>query len=59
MVLMIMTTVVVVLMILRANDGEGDDGNSVDDADYAASNDGGVDCYDVILKMIHQQENIN
>ena len=34
------------LLILRANYGEGDDGNSVDDADYAAGNDGGVDGYD-------------
>ena len=46
MMLMIMTTMVVMLMILRVNYSEGDDGNSVDDADYAAGNDGGVDGYD-------------
>ena len=34
-------------MILRANYGEGDDGNSVDDADYDAGNDGDVDGHDV------------
>ena len=41
---------VVMLMILRVNYSEGDDGNSVDDADYAAGNDGGVDGYDDDIK---------
>ena len=50
MMLMIMTTMVVMLMILRVNYSEGDDGNSVDDADYAAGNDGGVDGYDDDIK---------
>ena len=44
--LMIMTTMVVMLMILRVNYSEGDIGDSVDDADYDAGNDGGVDGYD-------------
>ena len=48
--LMIMTTMVVMLMILRVNYSEGDDGSSVDDADYAAGNDGGVDGYDDDIK---------
>ena len=43
MMLMIMTTMVVTLMILRVNNGDAD---SVDDADYNAGNDGGVDGYD-------------
>ena len=37
-------------MILRVNNGDGDDGNSVDDADYDAGNDGGVDGYDDDIK---------
>lgn len=41
---------VVMLMILRVNYSEGDDGNSVDDADYDAGNDGGVDGYDDDIK---------
>ena len=50
MMLMIMTTMVVMLMILRVNYSEGDDGNSFDDADYDAGNDGGVDGYDDDIK---------
>lgn len=50
MMLMIMTTMVVMLMILRVNYSEGDDSNSVDDADYDAGNDGGVDGYDDDIK---------
>ena len=50
MMLMIMTTMVVMLMILRVNYSEGDDGNSVDDAHYDAGNDGGVDGYDDDIK---------
>ena len=46
MMLMIMTTIVVILMILRVNNDDGDIGDSVDDADYDAGNDGGVDGYD-------------
>ena len=42
----LMTTIVVILMILRVNNSDGDIGDSVDDADYDAGNDGGVDGYD-------------
>ena len=41
---------VVILMILRVNNGDGDIGDSVDDADYDAGNDGGVDGYDDDIK---------
>ena len=46
MMLMLMTMMVVILMFLRVNNGDGDDVDSVDDADYDAGNDGGVDGYD-------------
>ena len=46
MMLMLMTMMEVTLMILRVNNGYGDDVDSVDDADYDAGSDGGVDGYD-------------
>ena len=55
--LMIMTTIVVMLMILRVNYGDGDDGNSVDDADNDAGSDSGVDGYDDDIRAIYTRKN--